>query len=339
MRKPFGDLVLENLFNFGFKSSISPLTLFLTETVAMKTLWRTIVCLGLTALIVSLVAPAKAEILLYNYDFENLNPNKTTPNTNENLIGQDVDTLNPNGWVKAGSRWPAFPNYADKGLKVLQGTDANVNTSIVVKQTVGTSWGGAYQYRNVPQMTFTSADTNIVQYVKIRDGNVGDTNPKGLALAGFEFTDLIVAPYAKMGIYSLGNMNQGQGLKACWRAADATYYLSQELLNPGHWYEFKAVMDFSYVDGNGKGGKISVSYRNLTTGGDWIVDPNLTNCPMKLTPTNGSYTINAVGIFSQQTNNWFDDIKLVNAIPEPSTLALLVAGFVGLAVYAWRKQK
>jgi hypothetical protein len=50
----------------------------------------------------------------------------------------------------------------------------------------------------------------------------------------------------------------------------------------------------------------------------------------------------AIGIFTDQRGNGnvrFDNLRMDVAVPEPSTLALLVGGLFGLLAYAWRKRR
>ncbi len=57
---------------------------------------------------------------------------------------------------------------------------------------------------------------------------------------------------------------------------------------------------------------------------------------------NGSYSVDTLVFYNQGSTGsyyWVDDCELVGAVPEPSTLALLATGLIGLLCYAWRKRK
>ena len=142
------------------------------------------------------------------------------------------------------------------------------------------------------------------------------------------------------------------------------YYVSTDLVNLGDWYEFKGVMDFSYFDApTNTYGAVTWYKKDLTAGetdfslisfGRYTVVPSwaydgidVTSIPMGLTTsTPGEYTINSMGIYSNRGSSYelyADNFSLGEPlpaiIPEPSTLALLVCGLIGLLAYAWKKRK
>ncbi len=131
------------------------------------------------------------------------------------------------------------------------------------------------------------------------------------------------------------------------------YYIAANTpLTFGDWYEFKGVMDFSVL-----GGQVAWSIRDMTLGetlftpltfkkysvnaSPWTYLQDVTTVPMGLVPVGGNYTATGFGFVAQRGSSYelYADNFRIGAIPEPSTLALLASGLIGLLAYAWRKRK
>jgi hypothetical protein len=293
---------------------------------------------------------ARAE-LLWSYDFDSLTTVLPTSNT-QNLIGQD-------GW----KLWPA--TYLT-GHQVVASPTPALSNGNVLKQplNIGNPGGICVTTRPIGPFTFTSADTAIEQSFWLNAGQTSSiyggitfstqSSPgtgSSLALATGENNQF--PPGNPLRVKVLPN-NYGNPAGGSGKVYDA--YISQTNLTFGDWYEFKGVMDFSVP-----GIQVSWYMRDVTLGQtDFslitfdkydvalsppypIKTPNMTSLNMAM-PANGdgSYTANAVTVMSQRGssyNVYADNFKLVNPVPEPSTLALFGLGLTGLLAYAWRKRK
>lgn len=253
---------------------------------------------------------AQAEIL-FSCDFENLTADQT-------VAGQD-------GWTAVNPYHGAFEEAI-----VLQGSGAINDTKYMSTPDSGSgdpSSGAVYLF-DAP-LTFTAADTAVgVNFLVYANhgrstfglmwdntdndlwGSWGAANPDGLG------------PYTR------------------FRKGDGSI-VNGDSLQYGHWYEVQLTMDFSQI-----GGRLNYEYKDLTTGEtEFTTDGTFADYDMQLTPTAGVYTAN--GIITRlepESSSYYkeqhlDNITIVNPVPEPSTMALLFAGAVGLLAYAWRKRK
>ncbi len=72
----------------------------------------------------------------------------------------------------------------------------------------------------------------------------------------------------------------------------------------------------------------------VQVGGDFY------NTPFALSTAVGAFMVGGNAVSNgEYFNGVIDEVRLVQIIPEPSTLALLTAGLLGLLAYAWRKRK
>lgn len=239
------------------------------------------------------------------------------------------------------------------------GTGIGVNTSqvFVSNPSLGTITSGyktsAADYKLTTPLVFTAADTAIELRFKVC-AEYGGANYMqgnlGINMRWWDEGDTNNYKYPTAGVYyQFGTSTQP---KTSFRpsGSSATYF--GDTLDAGHWYEMKLVMDFSKSCASaGKYGKLTYFYRDLTDGedeDDFHTDATLQNYDMSLVPnesgeflSHGIYAYIQTGYtdpaYTQHT--YLDDIRVIDPVPEPSTIALLAAGLVGLLTYAWRKRK
>jgi len=106
-------------------------------------------------------------------------------------------------------------------------------------------------------------------------------------------------------------------------------------LTLGNWYEIKAVMTFATA-----GGLVDLSYRDATAGATAFTSV-ATGIAAGIPLVSGQYQATGFSLrmFNNSNGTAYQDNFSVSQIPEPSTLALLAAGLVGLLCYAWRKRR
>jgi hypothetical protein len=214
------------------------------------------------------------------------------------LEGQD-------GWSKLQSHWD--------DATVVDGTDTNLSRFATATVLSGNPTG---LHRSIAPLTFDAADTAIEQHVWV-NAQLGATG--GLEWSG-------VSPW-----YMLFGLSGDQG-KCTSYLRDATgleHYGEDRVW--GHWYDMKLAMDFSTT-----GGLATLYYRNVTTNETaYTRDTLLTNVNMGLTPTAGQYMANGI---SFRLDGGAGSIDNFSVVPEPSSMALVLAGLAGLVAYAWKKR-
>jgi len=221
--------------------------------------------------------------------------------------------------------------YPPKGMELID-NDVGVNTTNMLKHPLnyGNSYGFAGAWQNIGPFTFTAADTWVELYGQMTN----TTNWSGSMRFGLLFKD-----------QPIGQWTGGWGVigiiggKASWvHRGNGTTYSGTTSLTVGHWYEFCGTMDFSVL-----GGQITLSYRDVTDNTGWVTEDGLKNLPMGIVPIyvggNPTYVVEGIGVMSQRSayTMYYDNFRLV-LVPEPSTLALLGCGLIGLLCYAWRKR-
>ena len=108
-----------------------------------------------------------------------------------------------------------------------------------------------------------------------------------------------------------------------------------DALTLGNTYDMQLTVDLSTA-----GGLATVAYRNVAAGEtDFTVDSALTNIPMGLTQNaSDKYEFGALALRISGYGSGISQFNMT-AIPEPSTLAIILSGVFGLSAYVWRKRK
>lgn len=292
----------------------------------MKT--KYFVCLSLVALLLLNVGLAKADVL-YSCDFEG--PDYTLGNS---LVGQDSweDTF-------------YSPPYVDP----IVGAGTGVNTSNTFLGNTATSsanfiTSAALREFDTP-LTFDTTNTAL-EFRFWGLVNKGESELHSNLALNMMWEGMDVYRELMCGIY----FSSGASAKpqAFYRDGNQTIYKS-DTLEPGHWYEVKAVMDLSQVCSDGVTfGKLDYWYRDVTAGeteDDFTLDSTIRDKDMFLdADINGEFHSNGIYGHEQACKNYvqqayIDNISIIDQVPEPSTVALLATGLLGLLAYAWRKRK
>jgi hypothetical protein len=104
----------------------------------------------------------------------------------------------------------------------------------------------------------------------------------------------------------------------------------------GNYYDLRLTVNLSTAGGLG-----TYSWKTLDET-SFATDSGLVNVPLGLhTDAQGKYDFNAFALRISDQGTWIThfDISTPTAAPEPSALALVVTGLIGLLAYAWRKRK
>lgn len=273
---------------------------------------------------------ARAETL-YSCDFEN-------PYTSGNLVGQD-------NWVNAG-----FSGWQDP----LIASGPGINSSQVFIGNTGVHPDPSKQSTSGGNRLFTSplifdrTDTAVEFrfWANTEDGGMAEAKRGNLAATmmwdclGTNKHWMALGMYFKNRTSTANPMTFYRDGKGVIRYGDA--------LTAGHWYEIKAVMDFSALcDDGATYGKLTYEYRDVTaeeTG--FTTDGTFQDMDMYLAlDGNNQFKSNGILAYVAAYNGYIqhqyiDNFSVeINPVPEPSTLALLASGLIGLLCYAWRKRK
>ncbi len=267
--------------------------------------------LFLVVVVIVAIAAGHAQAgVISSYDFNSLNAGA--------LNGQD-------GWDKDNAVYSSpevfAPTSGDNLTNVLRYSGTTTDDSV----------------RHSPTFTFTSIDTAIEFHFWAYSGN----NSGGI-YAGLAWADSAPQPP----LPNMGLVVHGGAMTTYVREGSASHteYFGTALTN-GHWYELKAVMDFSTA-----ATATTMWYRDITAGQlTFTQDATMGTRNLNVPTTNpGTYTANGYSVridkgtqISGAYVQYLDNYSVVDpkVIPEPSTLALLAAGLVGLLAYAWRKRK
>lgn len=114
-------------------------------------------------------------------------------------------------------------------------------------------------------------------------------------------------------------------------------------VNSGDWIRIRATMDFTHTDGFGGFGLLSMSYRNLTAGDPaYAAIAGMQNLEMHATVSPDQWTRMEVFLIRDNANFnvQMDNLSIgPQPVPEPSTLALIGTGGIGLVLIARRRKK
>ena len=275
---------------------------------------RAIRCVLLGAGVVAILslsgAWALADNILFSDDFET-----TTAGA---LVGQD-------GWAVYSDHPTSYSTQVALGSDY--GTQAADTTRMIV---LNSNDAIAQKVFSTP-LTFTSADTAVTESAWVESNENAQTEDNG----GLQFTT--------SGNHLFGLFGEDTG-KTYFREHNGTQIWGASL-KQGDWYQINLVMDFA--TGNG-----TLFYRDVSAGQTAFTQDTTIGTDgvfsLGLSPDgSGNYVATAWDLRGNggtgNTNYAFMDNLSVSvpggAVPEPSTLALLAAGLIGLSVSAWRKRK
>jgi hypothetical protein len=279
------------------------------------------------ALFVLLSSAGPIGATVFTYDFENPPLTSGVPIGSYPSAGQD-------GWISWGAQY----------AHTRPGTGVDV-TRVVDFNNPSGGGGGDWILRNVsPGVQVTGANTQVAARYWLNPG----ANKSVYCQGGVSFTGS--GPDDPWPVF--GTDYDGAGNPVTYfRAADRTVSkgngIGLSIGGENHWYELQLLMDFS---DSSAGGRATLGVRDVTLGQTTFTnDPSITNIPMRLTPTGGVYTMNAINFRVGGADVLADHIRfatdvselpMINSLlPEPNAFALLASGLFGLLAYAWRRRK
>jgi hypothetical protein len=238
----------------------------------------------------------------------------------------DGSIASQDGWVNSG-----FAGWTDLQVASVLGADGNYSKAVTAPVDVVKAHGDYRAFAAGSTYTYTSADTAIVESFQIFTGTQPGTGTLAReASGGLRFTDANTLHTMVFGILTPNNTV----VKTHLRTYNSSTLQYGDTLANDSWYDVRLIINFSTLKG-------SIEYCNLTAGQTTYTPDSLLKDKALGIPVAGSYTLTGLR-FRAQGGTWIDNFKLNDpnyVIPEPSTLALLAAGLVGLLAYAWRKRR
>ena len=294
-----------------------------------RSIVRSCVLLSAVAVMLAVVGVARAEVIVSD-TFSNV-----TDVTAVQLNGRTPETTLSGGvWTKTNSR-------------AVSGQEWYISTTMTGNPTPGTAGqtagsdavsiasNGSYVK---PSLLHISADIEL-------SGISGDVDnavyPRGIGLGFYLNADSTVGTGNQNVTNSfVGLLLDRTGALALIYDPNKTGYLSgpgvyksAAVEYAGGTFSASNFYNLSY-DVNTTTGQIS----NIALEGS-TADYSLFSTTAYFTDANTPYAGMLVSSAAGNTTGYADNFQVTGAVPEPSTLALLVAGLFGLLAYAWRKRK
>ncbi|MBN1394179.1 MAG: PEP-CTERM sorting domain-containing protein [Pirellulales bacterium] len=251
------------------------------------------------------------------------------------------------GGIWGQDRWTQSYITAYLESQVGAGVGDNATQVFMGNSSTDHATSGAHRLHGSP-LVFTQTDTAIVMTFWARsDLGVGYRENGHVALSmmwgGLSEPNYQGEHWEAVGMYFQRDTDTAP--KTYFRDGQSTLHYG-DALDADHWYEMKITMDLSRECSTpGTYGKLTYEYRDITDGDiGYTTDGSFVDADMFLTPDAfGQFKSNGIFAYVQQRNGfvqhqYLDNIT-VSIVPEPSALALLACGLIGLLAYAWRKRK